>query len=326
MPALPSGDLGESLQVTQAQVLRSLQQVNPRKAAGPDGVSPRVLKACAAELAEVYTDIFNSSLAQAVVPLLFKKSIIIPWHSVAMKCLEKLVLKAMDSIIPITTDPLQFAYRKNRSVDDTENCLALNTDKTKELILDFRKKLPPYKPCTSKRVESMKFLGLHITNTLSWSENTTATVKKAQQRLYFIRSLRKAGLSCQPLTQAYRCLVESVLTGGITVWYGNTTVKEKALQRIIKTAQRIIGAELPSMDTLYTIHCRNKIKSILQDPHHPSHTLFRWRSSSRVLRHHRPESIRAKRKRFHYPAAIRLLAEDIQAGLTNYTPSQTLTH
>ncbi|KAK0145613.1 putative RNA-directed DNA polymerase from transposon BS [Merluccius polli] len=36
-----------------------------------------------------------------------------------MKCLEKLVLKAMDSIIPITTDPLQFAYRKNRSVNDT---------------------------------------------------------------------------------------------------------------------------------------------------------------------------------------------------------------
>ena len=36
MPALPSGDLGETLQVTQAQVLRSLQQVNSRKAAGPD--------------------------------------------------------------------------------------------------------------------------------------------------------------------------------------------------------------------------------------------------------------------------------------------------
>ncbi|KAK0145614.1 hypothetical protein N1851_015471 [Merluccius polli] len=60
MPALPSGDLGESL------------QVNPRKAGGPDGVSQRVLKACAAELAEVYTNIFNSSLAQAVVPLLLK--------------------------------------------------------------------------------------------------------------------------------------------------------------------------------------------------------------------------------------------------------------
>jgi hypothetical protein len=73
MPALPSGDLEESLPVTRAQVLRSLQQVNPRKAAGPDGVSLRVLKACEAELAEVYTDIFKISLAQAVVPLLFKR-------------------------------------------------------------------------------------------------------------------------------------------------------------------------------------------------------------------------------------------------------------
>ena len=107
-----------------------------------------------------------------------------------------------------------------------ENCLVLNADKTKELILDFRKKAPPLKALHIKgavvqRVESVKFLGLHITNTLSWSGNTTATLKKAQQRLYFIRSLKKAGLSCQPLTQAYRCRVESVLTGGITVWYNN---------------------------------------------------------------------------------------------------------
>ena len=100
-----------------------------------------------------------------------------------------------------------------------------------------------------QRVESVKFLGLHISNTLSWSENITATVKKAEQRLYFIRSLKKAGLSCQQLTQVYRGLVEGVLEGGITVWYCNTTVKEKkALQRIVKTAQRIIGAQLPSMD------------------------------------------------------------------------------
>ena len=38
--------------------------------------------------------------------------------SVAM-CLEKLVLKAMDSIFPITTDPLKFTYRINRSVEYT---------------------------------------------------------------------------------------------------------------------------------------------------------------------------------------------------------------
>ena len=84
------------------------------------------------------------------------------------------------------------------------------------------------------------------------------------------------------------------------MWYDNTTVKEKtALQRIIKTAQKMTGAQLPSMETLYTNRCRNKIKSILHDPHHPSHNLFRWKSYDGVLRHHLPETIRAKRKRFH---------------------------
>jgi len=38
--------------------------------------------------------------------------------SVAMKCMEKLVLQHINSVVPDTVDPLQFAYRPNRSVDD----------------------------------------------------------------------------------------------------------------------------------------------------------------------------------------------------------------
>lgn len=37
---------------------------------------------------------------------------------VTMKCLEKLVLHSINSMVPETVDPLQFAYRPNRSVDD----------------------------------------------------------------------------------------------------------------------------------------------------------------------------------------------------------------
>ncbi len=38
------------------------------KAAGPDNIPGRVLKDCAAQLTDVLTDIFNTSLSQAVVP------------------------------------------------------------------------------------------------------------------------------------------------------------------------------------------------------------------------------------------------------------------
>ena len=46
--------------------------------------------------------------------------------SVAMKCFERLIMAHIKTIIPETLDPLQFAYRPNRSTDDTIS-IALNT-------------------------------------------------------------------------------------------------------------------------------------------------------------------------------------------------------
>ncbi|TWW80133.1 hypothetical protein D4764_10G0011630 [Takifugu flavidus] len=43
-------------------VRRQFARLNPRKAPGPDGVSPSTLRHCAEELTPVFTDIFNSSL------------------------------------------------------------------------------------------------------------------------------------------------------------------------------------------------------------------------------------------------------------------------
>ncbi len=102
---------------------------------GPDGIPGRVLKACAFQLAWVFTDIFNLSLSLSVVPACFKKSTIVPipkinkitclndWRPVALtpifsKCFEKLIREYICSVLPASLDPLQFAYRSNRSTDD----------------------------------------------------------------------------------------------------------------------------------------------------------------------------------------------------------------
>ena len=50
---------------------------NPRKAAGPDGIPSRALRACADQLAGVFTDIFNLSLSQSAVPTCFKMATIV---------------------------------------------------------------------------------------------------------------------------------------------------------------------------------------------------------------------------------------------------------
>ncbi len=140
---LPSSASGSSRQrsenhvitVTEDEVRRALKGVNIRKAAGPDGITGRVLRSCADQLAGLFTSIFNESLATSVVPTSFKKSIIIPvpknnkpsclndyrpvaLTSIVMKVFERLVKSHISSSIPVTLDPLQFAYRSNRSTDD----------------------------------------------------------------------------------------------------------------------------------------------------------------------------------------------------------------
>jgi hypothetical protein len=63
-----------------------------------------------------------------------------------------------------------------------------------------------------KKVESSKFLGVDITDKLKWSTHTDSVVKKAQQRLFNLRRLKKFGLTPKTLTNFYRCTIESILS------------------------------------------------------------------------------------------------------------------
>ncbi len=123
------------LSLSVADVTRSFKRVNIRKAVGPVGIPGRVLKACAFQLAGDFTDIFNLSLSLSVVPSCFKNQALCSylrknkitclnnWRPVALtpifsKCFEKLVREHTCSVLPASLDPLQFAYRSNRSTDD----------------------------------------------------------------------------------------------------------------------------------------------------------------------------------------------------------------
>lgn len=114
--------------ITEHAMRNTFRRVNTRKAAGPDAIPGRVLRACADQLAPVFTEIFNLSLAQAVVPTCFKQSIIVPvpkkqqpachndhrpvaMTSIVMKCFERLMRDHITSSLPATIDSLQFAER-----------------------------------------------------------------------------------------------------------------------------------------------------------------------------------------------------------------------
>ncbi|KAK3530554.1 hypothetical protein QTP86_027916 [Hemibagrus guttatus] len=94
-----------------------------------------------------------------------------------------------------------------------ESDLVLNTTKTKEIVVDYRRtqKPPPLhiNGAEVERVNDIKFLHLHITKDLTWTINTTYLVKKAQQRLFFLRKLKKAKVPSQLLVNFYRSTIES---------------------------------------------------------------------------------------------------------------------
>ena len=63
-----------------------------------------------------------------------------------------------------------------------------------------------------ERVESFKFLSVHIPDKLKWSTHTDSMVKKVQERLFNLRRLKKLALSPKTLPNFYRCRIESILS------------------------------------------------------------------------------------------------------------------
>ncbi|KAI4884394.1 hypothetical protein NFI96_011236, partial [Prochilodus magdalenae] len=192
----------------------------------------------------------------------------------------------------------------------SRNNLNLNSSKTKELITDFRRRgaVPPPLYISGdgvERVLSFRFLGTHISEDLSWTNNTIALIKKAQQRLYFLRILRKNNVQEKLLVSYYRSAIESVLTYCISTWYSScSTAERRALQRVINTAQKIFGCPLPCLEDLFNSRCLNRAANILKDPFHPGHHLFDLLPPGKRFR---SITSRTNRLKSFYPRAIREL-------------------
>uniref|UniRef100_A0A1A8C8J6 Alkylated DNA repair protein AlkB homologue 8 N-terminal domain-containing protein n=1 Tax=Nothobranchius kadleci TaxID=1051664 RepID=A0A1A8C8J6_NOTKA len=331
--------------VKEEDVCNIFRRQNVWKAPGPDEVIPSCLRTCAVQLAPVFTTIFNRSLELCEVPSCFKSSTIIPvpkkssptelndyrpvaLTSVVMKSFERLVLSHLKSttavkilkfaddttVIGLIQDGDESAYQREVErlvVWCSQHNLELNTLKTVEMVVDFRKLptvLPPLTISNSpvSMVDSFKFLGTIISRDLKWETNINSILKKAQQRMYFLRQLRKYGLPQELLIIFYTAAVESILCSSITVWFGSATKMDKCrLQRIIKTAGKIIGAQLPSVQELYISRTRKKAVNIVQDATHPASTLFHLLPSGRRDRSLYTKTTRHKNSFF--PSAISLL-------------------
>ncbi len=127
----------------------------------------------------------------------------------------------------------------------------------------------------------------------------------AQQRLYFLRKLKRARAPTPIMCTFYRGTIESILTSCITVWYGACNAScRKSLQRIVRAAEKIVAL------------------SIAGDPTHPTHSFFTLLPSGRRLRSLQARTSRLKDS-FIHQAVRKLNSLPSLPPLASFTPRNT---
>lgn len=160
--------------------------------------------------------------------------------------LSTCIVKSADNtvVIGLISNNDESKYRQEVDLIEDwcrENNLSINVKKTRDEGGNIHPSLD-IGGVAVEVVSRFKHLWVHISNELTWSNNSL--IKKAHQRLYFLRKLKHAGIGISILTSFYRCMVEIVLTSCITVWWGYCSVADRrALQRIVKSAQKIHQAQ-----------------------------------------------------------------------------------
>ncbi|KAK0134133.1 hypothetical protein N1851_030305 [Merluccius polli] len=204
---------------------------------------------------------------------------------VIMKCLEQSVSQHIRDCLPPSLDPDQFAYRANRAEVKklsswcSDNNLTLNVHKTKELIMDFRKIRQAHTPLliNGEQVETVntfRFLGTHISADHSWTHNIGVLVKKAQQRLPFLRVLRKNNLDTKLLLAFYHSSVESILTGRLVRRLHSQGQEGSAEGHKHCPKDHRLPSAQPGKHLHILLSQENQGRKITGDPSHPAYALF----------------------------------------------------
>ncbi len=282
-----------------------------------------------------------------MVPTPFKKSVIIPvpknskpsclndyrpvaLTSTVMKVFERLLKKHICSSIPATLDPLQFAYRPNRSTDDAISQVlhsslthidSKNGNYVRLLFIDYSSAFNTIVP--TKLAVKLSDLGLN-TSLCDWIQDfLTARPQVVKVGQFTSNSITlnigaPQGCVLSPLLYSlytHDCVSSHSSTSIIkfaddTVVLGLINNDDEAayldeVERLTSWCQDNSGSTLPSLQDIYLKRCKSRAAKIIKDSNHPGNHLFRLLPSGKRFRSMMAKTERLRRSFF--PQAIRLL-------------------
>lgn len=130
------------------------------------------------------------------------------WKYVDDTSVAEIVKKGDCSTIQIEAERVQSWSRENK--------LQLNTEKCKEMIIDFKKQKDLFDPISVEGkefdiVNHAKILGVTVSNNLLWNYHINDVIRKANKRLYFIVLLKRARLPEDDIILFYCTCIRPVL-------------------------------------------------------------------------------------------------------------------
>ena len=138
----------------------------------------------------------------------------------------------------------------------TINKLLLNADKCKELIIAFKKVKHLFDAVTVsshelERVDSVKMLGVTITNTLQWNYQVLDVIQKVNKRIYFLILLKRANVPAHAIICFYLTCIRPVLEYCAPLYHqALPDYLSKDIECIQKRALSIISPGLSYDDSL----------------------------------------------------------------------------
>ncbi len=116
--------------------------------------------------------------------------------------------------------------------------------------------------------------------------------EKDPAQAVFLRQL--FNLPQELLKQFFSAITESVLCNSITVWFSSATKSDlRRLWRVVRTAERIIGTTLPTLQKLYLSRVSKRAGKITRTPyiqHTPSLNCYRLINATELWAPERPDT------------------------------------
>ena len=127
----------------------------------------------------------------------------------------------------------------------TSNHMLINSKKTKDMLLTFRKSLTTsdslYLNGNCGRVNVFKLLGAWFQDDLRWNHHIEEMTKKANRRLFLLRECRKANLPKDVGITLYNTKIRPLLQYASPVWGGLPNYLSEEVQRVQDRSRSIIG-------------------------------------------------------------------------------------